>query len=72
MAKQSRSRGHLRARLLLRAGPPLVAAGLAAALLAGGGSDAVAGTAPAPQYAALAGTEPSGLCLLYTSPSPRD
>ena len=38
--------------------------GPAAALLAGGGGDAVAGTAPAPQYAALASTEPSGLPLV--------
>jgi hypothetical protein len=53
-----------RRRLLLRAGPPLAGAGLAAALLAGGGASAGASTAPAPSYAALASTAPSGLPLV--------
>jgi hypothetical protein len=64
MAKRSSSGGPLRRRLLLRTAPPLAAAGLAAALLAGGGGNAAAGTAPAPQFGALASTAPSGLPLV--------
>jgi hypothetical protein len=64
MAQRSPSRKHLRRRLLLRAGPLLAAAGLTAALLAGSGGNAAAGTAPAPQFAALASTAPSGLPLV--------
>jgi hypothetical protein len=50
--------------VLLRAGPPLAAAALATALLAGSGGNAAAGTAPAPQFAALASSAPSGLPLV--------
>jgi hypothetical protein len=58
-------RGSLpRRRLLLRAGAPLLGAGLAAVLLTGGGSSAGASSASAPSYAALASTEPSGLPLV--------
>lgn len=64
MPQRSPSGAPLRRRLLLRAGPPLAAAGLAAALLAGSGGNAAAGTAPAPQFAALASTAPSGLPLV--------
>jgi hypothetical protein len=49
---------------LLRGGPLLAAAGLTAALLVGSGGNAAAGTAPAPQFAALASTVPSGLPLV--------
>jgi hypothetical protein len=63
MARRSSSGGPLRRRLL-RAGPPLAAAGLTAALLAGGGGNAAAGTAPAPQFRALASSAPSGLPLV--------
>jgi hypothetical protein len=49
---------------VLRAGPPLAAAGILAAVLSGGGAAATATTASVPSYAALAGTEPTGLQLV--------
>jgi hypothetical protein len=61
MGPSSRKGRLPRRHLLLRAGPPLIAAGLASALLSGGGSNAVASIAPAPSYAALESTEASGL-----------
>jgi hypothetical protein len=63
MAPRPHRGGALRRRLLLSAAP-LAAAALVAALLGGGGASAGASIAPAPSYAALASTEPSGLPLV--------
>ncbi len=64
MGPRSRSEGGQRRRLLLGAGPPLAAAGIAAGLLAVGGTSAGASNAAAPVYSALAGNAPSGLALV--------
>ncbi len=56
--------------LLPRAAAPAAAAGIAAALLSGGGATAGAAPEPAPAYAALGGTEPTGLTLVTPQSAP--
>lgn len=56
--------------LLPRVAAPAAAAAAAAALLSGGGATAGAASEPTPGYAALAGTEPTGLPLVVQGSAP--
>ena len=73
MTRRPRRGRPLRRRLLLRAGPPVAVAALAATLLAGGQGSAAATPAAVARYAALegaAGAQPTGLALVQAGDAP--
>lgn len=69
MTRRSPEGSRLRRRLLTRVAPACAAAAVAVGLLAQGGGDAAAGTAPEPTFAALSGTGPTGLRIGPAEPA---